>query len=287
MTEQGLENTESRVISGITAVRRGAGQNPRIETSEGVIIFPGSAGQERTADLREGLLRRLPEFYPSDPEEAFRMARSACLYADTYRTPILIRLAYEVRFGMMEFRTEVRTVSERRRYDYLKDRRENRDRSCCVREELSSLPAAFSDSAWNRVSGRGKKGIIVRGPAYLKLSEILNGFGGCRVLKLGTSWPFPEERVRDFLIGLPECLVLDETRCGLLNSVYAVKGKYDLRGEVRPFFGEESSEEDLFSAASSFLGKEAEGKLLPVGVPAERSLAGMPFLPSAAAGGAV
>ena len=100
-----------------------------------------------------------------------------------------------------------------------------------------------------------------------------------RILRLGTPWPFPEERARDFLAGLAEVLVLDEERDRLLNAVYAVKGKYDLRIKVVPFYGEESSERDLRGSLVRFFGKDAEEQILRIGAPAERSLLGMPMLP--------
>ena len=254
-----------KLVSGLTAVKTGSGSNPWMETPEGVLILPAERGGGG-ARLKDSSARHLPEFYPADPEEAFRMARSAALYADTYRTPILVRLDYEVRFGMAEIGPLRPGKAEKRRGDY----------SHAV---SSGLPAAFSDSAWNRISGSGRRGIIVRGPAVLKLQEILNGYPAGRILRLGTTWPFPEERARDFLAGLSEVLVLDEERDRLLNAVYAVKGKYDLRIKVIPFYGEESSERDLREALVRFFGKEAGERILRIGTPAERSLLGMPMLP--------
>ena len=255
-----------KLVSGLTAVKTGAGTNPWMETPEGVLILPAdrAAGGAR---LKDSSARHLPEFFPADPEEAFRMARSAALYADTYRTPILVRLDYEVRFGMAEIGPARPGKAEKRRGDY-----SHAAVSC-------GLPEAFSDSAWNRVSGSGRRGIIVRGPAALKLQEILNGYPAGRILRLGTPCPFPEERARDFLAGLSEVLVLDEERDRLLNAVYAVKGKYDLRIKVVPFYGEESSERDLRGSLVRYLGKDAEEQILRIGAPAERSLLGMPMLP--------
>lgn len=254
-----------KLVSGLTAVKTGAGTNPCMETPEGVLILP----EERacgSARLKDSSVRHLPEFYPADPEEAFRMARSAALYADTYRTPILVRLDYEVRFGMAEIGPVRPGKTEKRRGEY-------------SHTVSGGLPAAFSDSAWNRVSGSGRRGIIVRGPASLKLQEILNGYPAGRILRLGTPWPFPEERTRDFLSGLEGVLVLDEERDRLLNAVYAVKGKYDLRIKVVPFYGEESSERDLRESLVRFFGKGSEEQILKIGTPAERSLLGMPMLP--------
>ena len=144
-----------KLVSGLSAVKKGAGTNPWMETPDGVLILPAEAAAG-SAMLKDSSARHLPEFYPADPEEAFRMARSAGLYADTYRTPILVRLDYEVRFGMAEISPVRPGKAEKRRGDY--------------RHTVSrGLPEAFSDSAWNRVSGNGRRGIIVRGPAALKL----------------------------------------------------------------------------------------------------------------------
>ena len=254
-----------KLVSGLTAVKTGAGTNPWLETSEGVMVLPAEKASGG-ARLKDSSTRHLAEFYPADPEEAFRMARSAALYADTYRTPILVRLDYEVRFGMAEIGPVRPGKAEKRRGDY-------------CHTASRGLPEAFSDSAWNRVSGSGRRGIIVRGPAALKLQEVLNGYPAGRILRLGTPWPFPEERARDFLAGLAEVLVLDEERDRLLNAVYAVKGKYDLRVRVVPFYGEESSERDLRESLVRFFGKDAEEHILRIGTPAERSLLGMPMLP--------
>ena len=252
-----------KLVSGLSAVKTGAGTNPWMETPDGVLILPAEAAAGGVM-LKDSSARHLPEFYPADPEEAFRMARSAGLYADTYRTPILVRLDYEVRFGMAEIGPVRPGKAEKRRGDY-------RHAASC------GLPEAFSDSAWNRVSGSGRRGIIVRGPAVLKLQEILNGYPAGRILRLGTPWPFPEERVRDFLAGLSEVLVLDEERESLLNAVYAVKGKYDLRIKVVPFYGEENSERDLREALIRFAGKDAEKQILKIGTPPERSLRQIPI----------
>ncbi|MBQ7535040.1 MAG: hypothetical protein IJT43_05400 [Stomatobaculum sp.] len=260
------EENGRQLVSGLSAVRLGAGRNPRMETSEGVVILPAEAGASGGVRLRDSGNRHLPEFYPADPEEAFRMARSASLYADTYRTPILVRLDYEVRCGMAEIGPVRPGAAEKRRDDY-------------QHTASARLPEAFSDSAWNRVSGSGRRGIIVRGPAALKLPEILNGYPAGRILRLGTPWPFPEERVRDYLTSISEVLVLDEERDRLLTAVYAVKGKYDLHVRVHPFYGEECSERDLREALLRFLGKDAEKQLLKIGTPPERSLWGMPVLP--------
>ena len=65
-----------KLVSGLSAVKKGAGTNPWMETPDGVLILPAEAAAG-SAMLKDSSARHLPEFYPADPEEAFRMARSA------------------------------------------------------------------------------------------------------------------------------------------------------------------------------------------------------------------
>ena len=293
-----------RLLNGKEAVREGAAKNRRIETEDGIIIFPsllpetaegkrgettgGKSGRRtsgRSVGMRAelGRYRRLPEFYPATPVEALGMARSACLYADTYRTPILIRLEEEVREGREPLLPEYLPKMRRRR---------NCPRGAAgggstLKKRPEKMPdgipgTAFSDSAWNRSSGCGERGIIARGPAFLRALEILNGSREVRILKIGTTWPLPEGKIREFLASVREVLVLDETREELLLPVYAVKGKYELPCSVLSFHGEESRADDIAGALRTLIGPGAERFLLRAKPPVERSLCGMPMLPEEA-----
>ncbi len=269
-------------LSGREAVRLAVAEKARMETEEGMIVFPRHLWRQ-SLPLRSAVRReRLPEFCPATPEEAYYMARSAGLYADTYGTAILVRLSEEVGSGRMCLSLGKRTRTERRRGEYR--RRETGSSMqtgteyCAGHVSRALLPGqAFSDSAWNRREGRGSAGVIVRGAAYLRLKEILNGCRELRILKLGTVWPIPEECIREYLAELRSALVLDETRTELLTHIYAVKGKYELRCRIREFHGEEQRAEDIAAALRSFLGERQASGLLWVGAPPERSLAGLPL----------
>lgn len=255
-------------LSGREALRRAAASGKRMETERGMIIFPEDVclrGEEISGRLHE----RLPEFYPATPEEAYLMAESARLYADTYGTPILVRLSREVAEGRMFLGAEER------------QRRGRRKKRCeCGGRRPGAVPCrAFSDSGWNCRTGRGERGIIVCGPAALRVREILNGCREVQVLKLGTVWPLPEELIRDFLRGLSAALILDETRAELLTQIYAVKGKYELSCRIEPFYGEEERSDDIAGAMTALVGKRGSESFLSVVPPVERSLCGMPVLP--------
>lgn len=302
-------------LSGREAVRAAVTENSRMETEEGMIVFPSSLAERIISAGRCLAEERLPEFYPATPEEAYLMTQAACRYADTYSTAILVRLSPEVAEGRMGLRIEKSGRTEQRRRAYAGERKGavySRARAYCAERKCSSeeiffcgghgrenagvrkgavsygtvLPQqAFSDSMWNRSSGSGRCGIIVRGAAYLRVCEILNGYTEVRILKLGTVWPVPEARILEFMKKIKQVLVLDETRAELLTHVYAIKGKYDLRCGVTEFHGEEQRADDIAGAIRGLLREKkydpaGEPKRLLSGAPpVERSFAGLPVLP--------
>lgn len=295
-----------KMMTGDAAVRAAITGTHILDTTDGIIVFPGSESSRRTALYRPRYAGHLPEFWPADAAEACRMARSARLYAETYRTPVLIRLPAEIRNSRITVIPKKTTMTERRSADYIMDRQKREaavenisgnasgaggmhpapdgkktgtdggklfpggrklipDGRKLIPDErkpgTARKPAvpeeAFSDSCWNPILGHGGKGIIVRGPAYRRVLRILNGYSGVRVLKIGTAWPLPESHIRRFLQSVRTALVLDDTQEDLLIPVYAIKGKYELTGNIVPFEGMEDSSEDLAAAVVDLAGRDA------------------------------
>ena len=240
-------------VTGIEAVRLALEGFRTRETREGVIVYPavwreaGTFPQDSSPSVceRPALYRaRIPEFWPATPGEACRMAWSAKNYAETYGTPILVRITREVRNAEEEIRIWRPAAEARRQREYAAARK----------AFPGAVPsAAFSDSAWNRTEGAGSKGIIVRGPAWLTVEAAAGGSPCARILKIGTVNPLPEEMMRRFLSGVRSCLVIDDTKEELLLPVYAMKGKYDLRLRVETFHGAEHVPQDVLDAVTQFL----------------------------------
>lgn len=226
-------------LSAAEAAAKAVGGRKIMECREGIILFPEAMKESG----REELPVRLPEFYPATPAEAYYMTQSAGFYADTYGTPIMIRLPEHLRSmrAAVSFRS-VRALDRRRR-EYMRERTSAAGR----------IPGrAFADSDWNRTDGAGTRGIIVRGPAWYQTMKLLNGTRGTRVLRIGTTWPVPEDRIREFLSAVGEVLVIDDTKEELLMPVYAVMGKYSILPRVRIFHGSEAEEKDVEEAVLSF-----------------------------------
>ena len=259
-----------KMMTGDAAVRASISGTRILDTTDGIIIFPGSERKDRSPLYRPRYAGHLPEFWPADAAEACRMARSARLYAETYRTPVLIRLPSEIRRSRISVVPKKTTMTERRSADYIMDRQKQEaaaeNISGMASDAVSRKPPvpeeAFSDSSWNPILGHGGKGIIVRGPAYRRVLQILNGYSGVRVLKIGTAWPLPESQIRRFLQSVRTTLVLDDTQEELLIPVYAIKGKYELTGSIVPFEGMEDSSEDLAAAVVDLAGRDAVMEIL-------------------------
>ncbi len=266
-----------KIMTGDAAVRAAVPGTHILDTTDGIILFPdpGTGGRSdggtggSAVRYRPRYAGHLPEFWPADAPEACEMARSARLYAETYRTPVLLRLPAEIRNSRISVIPKKRTMTELRSADYIMDRKKQEEKA--GRGALPGNPPAapavprkplipeeaFSDSSWNPIYGHGGKGIIVRGPAYRKVIRILNGYSGVRVLKIGTAWPLPESQIRRFLQSVRTALVLDDTQSELLIPVYAVKGKYELTGSIVPFEGMEDSMDDLAAAVIDLAGRDA------------------------------
>ena len=193
------------------------------------------------------------------------MALSACRYSATYRTPVLIHLDEEVSEGR-----SVITVEKKKHFP----------EKCLVSRAEKVLPSgAFSDSGWNTVTGKGSRCILTGGSLWAAVTDILNGYREFRIIKIGTSNPFPEEAALRYLKGVTDVMVMDGEYSRFLSDVYMLKGKYDLKFAVHPFsaYGRELSDISEFIAGMIPL---SDRKILVRAKPvAERSVFSLPILP--------
>jgi len=91
-------------------------------------------------------------------------------------------------------------------------------------QRLDAVQARFEDSPFNGVEGDGSQGVISAGFTYQKLSDLLGGTvpPGLRILRLGTFYPLPVERVTAFLQTVESVLVLEENAPLVERAVRAV-----------------------------------------------------------------
>jgi indolepyruvate ferredoxin oxidoreductase alpha subunit len=138
----------------------------------------------------------------------------------------------------------------------------------------------FSTYRYNFIEGSGKLGIATGGVSYAYAREALSILkADCRLLKIGTPFPFPEKLAYEFMDGLDEVLVIEELDpviereliylCGKQGIKLTIKGK--LTGHVQT--AGENTVESVSAQLSEFLGVEykktasAELPMLPVRPP--------------------
>ena len=80
-------------------------------------------------------------------------------------------------------------------------------------DNLEKAKTISNQSEYNPVYGDGKWGIITNGISFNYVMGALKDLGitaDCRVLKLGLSYPLPEERIKDFISSCEKILVVEE-----------------------------------------------------------------------------
>ena len=239
---------------------------------------PGPISSQTEQDTRTfGQYSKIPVLDPSSPEEAYAMVTEAFSLSERYHIPVIVRPVTRVDHGCGvvdiaergALREDTGFVRDPGRW-VIFPKLSNRSHKAIFEERLPGLAKEYSGSPFNRLQGKGTKGIITSSISYEYVVEALNGYEDVKVLKVGTAYPFPEPLVLDFLDGLTEVLAVEELdpyledqlfrtigRNGLSTKVY---GKYS--GHI-PASGENTAE--LVAAAlHRFLGQEADGCLLTV-----------------------
>jgi indolepyruvate ferredoxin oxidoreductase alpha subunit len=108
-----------------------------------------------------------------------------------------------------------------------------------LQRRLDTVQVRFENSPFNGMEGEGSQGIIAAGFAYQKLSDLLGGAvpPGLRLLRLGTFYPLPVERVRTFLQTVESALVLEETAPLVERAVRAAAQE---AGLTLPIYGRDT-----------------------------------------------
>ena len=108
-----------------------------------------------------------------------------------------------------------------------------------LHQRLDAARTRFEDSPFNGVEGDGPQGVITAGFTYQKLLDLLGGTvpPGLRILRLGTFYPLPVERVTAFLQTVESVLVLEET-APLVEK--AVRAAAQRGGLTLPVYGRDT-----------------------------------------------
>ncbi len=101
-------------------------------------------------------------------------------------------------------------------------------------ETMEKAKEFICNSHLNRIVDLGGEiGIIASGTSFNYIVDILRDYGlKAKILKLGFTYPFPEELVQKFIEGVSEILILEEVDPIMEKEVHAIIGKKGLNKRI-------------------------------------------------------
>ncbi|MDR0477135.1 MAG: indolepyruvate ferredoxin oxidoreductase subunit alpha [Desulfobulbaceae bacterium] len=171
------------------------------------------SSQNEQDNRNYALAAKLPMLEPSDPAEAKAMLLDAFRLSEELDTPVMLRITSRVAHvkGVVpkgERRTPPPCALAKDPAKMVMLPAIARKRRVVVEEHMNRAAAIANETPWNRIeTGAGKRGFITGGVSYLYVKET---FPDAPVLKLGMTWPLPDDLIRRFAASVEEVVVVEE-----------------------------------------------------------------------------
>lgn len=216
---------------------------------------PGPLSSQTEQDTRTfAAFSKLPCFDPSSVPEAYRMVQDAFRLSEEHGTPVLLRPTTRIDHAYETI--EVKDEGEWATHEvegFVKDSgrwvifpRLSVASHARIEARNAQLSVTLSRYEGNFVEREARaparRGIATHGINYGYVHEALRASDDVRILRVGTPFPFPDERALDFLQGLDEVLCVEELDpvieraltylCGRQGLSVRIRGK--LTGDVKP-----------------------------------------------------
>ena len=205
---------------------------------------PGLHSSQNEQDTRwVGLYGKLPILEPSDPAEALEFVKAAFEISEQFDTPVLLRLTTRVAHSKQDVAEGTRLFLPNKPFrvdiaKYVMVPKNATARHRAVEERLVRLRDFAELTPLNRVELRDRAlGFVTSGVSYLYIREM---FPDASILKLGLSYPFCDQKIRDFSRLVQELVVVEELDPFIETHVCAQGLKFKARhpsfqlGELRP-----------------------------------------------------
>ncbi len=200
---------------------------------------PGQHSSQTEQDTRQyARLAKVPVLEPADSQEALDFMLAAIEISEKFRTPVIVRSTTRVSHSRSLVKTGER-IAPQREIAFQKDP----SRHCPLPvwgrkmrqalEQRQGIMAAEADaSSLNRWEIRSPKlGIISASIAYQYVREV---FPDASVLKLGWSFPFPDNLIRSFAEQVQQVIVVEELDNFLEEHIRALGIKCHGRDLIPP-----------------------------------------------------
>jgi indolepyruvate ferredoxin oxidoreductase alpha subunit len=161
----------------------------------------------------------LPMLEPADAQEALEMTRAGFELSETHQIPVLLRTSTRINHirGVVEVGSlqppTAKGEFEKDPLNLVVVPMVGRGLHVKLLEKIAKLKTVASGSVFNKVSGKGVWGVVTSGVSYNYVADAiaeLNIGDRVKLLKLGMTYPFPEDLCADFLEGLKHVLVVEE-----------------------------------------------------------------------------
>jgi indolepyruvate ferredoxin oxidoreductase, alpha subunit len=195
---------------------------------------------------------RVPCLEPSDSQEAKDMVRASFELSERFDTPVLLRLTTRIchSTSAVELGERDAPVAELKPFPrnpakYVMVPGNAVKRHPIIEQRMRDIAVFAETFSFNRVeSGDHSLGIITCGVAYQYAKEV---FPTASFLRLGMTWPLPEDTIRKFATSVERLIVVEELDPFIEEAVrlmgIAVEGKsiFPITGEFDPRVVRESA----------------------------------------------
>lgn len=168
---------------------------------------------------------KLAMLEPSDSQECLDFIKEAFEISEKFDTPVLFRVSTRICHSKTLVSTGERTEIAVRPYEknsakYVMAPANAKRRKYLMEERIAELKAFSEATPLNRVECGGRVGIITSGISYNHAKEV---FGeDASYLKLGFTWPLPENKIRDFAASVDTIYVIEENEPYIEDFVKAL-----------------------------------------------------------------
>lgn len=165
---------------------------------------------------------KIPLLEPSSPAEAYKFAKIAFEISEQFDTPVLMRLTTRVSHTKENVEISDRKETENKVFEknapkYVMVPGYAYKKHIALEEKLINLKKYSEESELNRIEmNESSIGIIADGVSYLYAKE---AYPNASFLKLGMTYPFPDEKIKEFASKVKEVFVIEESEPFIENHV--------------------------------------------------------------------
>ena len=163
---------------------------------------------------------------PSDSQEALDYVKEAFEISEKFDTPVLFRVTTRVCHSKTLVAAGEREEREVKEYaknpgKYVMAPAAAKKRKFLMEERIAAMKEYSEKTPLNRTEYNGKEiGIITSGIAYNHAKEVFGD--SASYLKLGFTWPLPENKIKDFASSVEKLYVIEENEPYLEDFIKAL-----------------------------------------------------------------